>query len=430
MALEYSELMAGAAMFFKNVDLLKAVKTKQSLRDFLAECEKKSGPTNIQIPDQRAAWLKSLKPWKTGSPYKTEDAQLSDLVRGISAAIAIKKWVNKEWKERADVTAEQIFLTGNTWPAEVNKFKITYRGWDSYNSSDLIVRLGPKKYYGVSLKKKSKKNEASPTLINKAFDTILEGGEFDKVKKELDLKKEEYFAELVKKAHKQNIIQIDNINSLSNSELFSGKSRDTLRFERAYINTKGGEVNNYEDKFPGGRSKAIRGDGGMRSFVNEELSKPNSKLWESFTKVLNDNSDLFADTLIDITLKTSLTKALEDVKDYRFGFALVTGVGKVRTTKNKVDISLDTGDAYDIHTMLCGLSNLSGNRSKYEVSLDKTLTETSDGAKAFFNLSKRGVNILELQLRYKGTFTAQPQFLGVMSDEYKDIMTKECLVKR
>ena len=43
---------------------------------------------------------------------------------------------------------------------------------------------------------------------------------------------------------------------------------------------------------------------------------------------------------------------------------------------------------------------------------------------------KKKIPILELQLRYKGKFTSQPQFLGVMSDSYQDIMVKKCLVKR
>lgn len=423
MALEYSELMCGAAMFFKESKLKDATSSIPKLKKFLKECEKVAKKKNdIQIPTSRQQWLDSLKTNDPKQTYKSEDAQLSDLVRGISAAIAIKKWVSTAWGEKPDVVASRIFLTGNVWPKEVSKFQVKAYGFDSYNSSDLIVGIGKGKYYGVSLKKKSKKNENSPTLINKAFDTILVGSQFDKVKKKLVEVREKYFSDLVRQADKKGIIKIAKIKSLSDSELFLARNRDKKKFARAYIDTKGGEVNKYKDDFPADRKE------GMRAFVNTELSKSNNKLWKAFEKVLNTYSDLFADSLINVTLKTKLNEEIEEKElvNMRFGFALVTGVGNVKKDK----ITLATGNAYDIHTMLCGLSNLGGAKQKYAIAINSEATKKSGGAKVFFDLSKKKIAILELELRYKGGFTSQPQFLGVMSESYQDIMVKKCLIKR
>ena len=80
--------------------------------------------------------------------------------------------------------------------------------------------------------------------------------------------------------------------------------------------------------------------------------------------------------------------------------------------------------------MLCGLSNLGGAKQKYAIAINSEATKKSGGAKVFFDLSKKKIAILELELRYKGGFTSQPQFLGVMSESYQDIMVKKCLIKR
>ena len=51
-------------------------------------------------------------------------------------------------------------------------------------------------------------------------------------------------------------------------------------------------------------------------------------------------------------------------------------------------------------------------------------------AKVFYTLSKQNVPILDLQLRYKGDFKAQPQFFATITKEFKQQMFKECKVKK
>ena len=62
--------------------------------------------------------------------------------------------------------------------------------------------------------------------------------------------------------------------------------------------------------------------------------------------------------------------------------------------------------------------------------LDTIKKDQTNAAKLFFNLSKDGVNILELQLRYKGDFKQAPQFFATLSPDFKNQMFKECLVMR
>ena len=50
--------------------------------------------------------------------------------------------------------------------------------------------------------------------------------------------------------------------------------------------------------------------------------------------------------------------------------------------------------------------------------------ETDDAAKVFYDLSKNNVVILNLEIRYKGSFTPQPQFQATLSNDFKDFLNQ------
>ena len=155
MALEYSEVMAAGAMLYKKADLDKATKSMESLNEWIVSA-KKQVDKNVIFGSSKSAFLKFMEP----TPAAAKEAAV-----GISAAKSIKAWLNYSHAEAADVVAQEVFLTGNVWPKEVNKFRMSAFGFDDYNASDFIVKTDPKSYYGVSLKKKKQKKDADPTLI-------------------------------------------------------------------------------------------------------------------------------------------------------------------------------------------------------------------------------------------------------------------------
>ena len=274
MALEYSEVMAAGAMLYKKADLDKATKSMESLNEWIVSA-KKQVDKNVIFGSSKSAFLKFMEP----TPAAAKEAAV-----GISAAKSIKAWLNYSHAESADTVAKKIFLTGNVWPKEVDKFRMSRFGFDDYNASDFIVKTDAKSYYGVSLKKKKQKKDADPTLINKAYDTVLNGKEFDKIKGEIYKIREKYFAGLVREANKQGILEIPDIDQLDDAELFQAKNRDKNIFDRAYINIKGSKTGGYEnDKAPDA----------MRKFVNKELAKNNNELYSSLIKYMNTNSDIF-----------------------------------------------------------------------------------------------------------------------------------------
>jgi hypothetical protein len=409
MALEYSEVMAAGAMFFSQSQLTQAYETSQSLGDWILAAKKKV-EDGVEFGSSRSEFISFMQP--------TPEA-LKEAVVGISAAKAIKDWLRGDHGQGNDPIAKKVFLTGNVWPNEVEKFRIKAYGFDDYNSSDFIVKTKEKNYFGVSLKKKPKPNSQDPTLINKAFDTILNGAEFNSIKNDITDIRTEYFAGLVRQAHEDGILYIKDIDRISDLELFESKKRDKKLFDRAYINIKGSLSGGYDND---------RAPDAMRKFVNKELSKKNNILFTKLTKYMNDHADLFAKTLINLVLKVKLydeLSAMKNLKDYSFGFALVTGIGEI--TKGKLSVS--KGKAIDLHTILCGLTDLEANREPYKIIVDFQKKAEANAAKIFFKLSKAGVNILDMELRYKGSFTSQPQFFATITKEFQTILTEKCLVK-
>jgi len=407
MALEPSEVMTAGALFFTNSQLDKALESTDALGQFIEEAKKKV-EKHVEFGSSRNEFLSFMN---------VSPAMMKEMVYGISAAKGVKKWVTRDHKIKNDSVAEKVFLTGNVWPKEVEPFRVQAYGFDDYNSSDLIYKPADKKYFGVSLKKKPKPNSQDPTLINKAFNTVLEGPEFKETRDEIDNIRITYFAGQVRQAHEDGILYIPNIHNLPDEELFYGKKRDKKIFKRPYPNTKGSLSGGYDnDKAPDA----------MRKFLNDDLAKPNNILWKSLTGYMNQHANIFAESLINLVLKVKLYDELaaKKVGGYTFGFALVTGMGEIKKGK---PIAYD-GKAIDLHTILCGLSDLQSNKSKYEIEVDIEKKLEATAAKTFFKLSKAGVPILDMELRYKGDKTPQPQFLGTITKEFQEILTKKCLV--
>lgn len=408
MALEYSEVMSAGAMFYTRSELDKASENINSLGDWISDARKKV-ESSVEFGSSRNEFIAFMQP--TPEAFK-------EAVVGISAAKAIKNWLRTDHGQGNDPVAKKVFLTGNVWPNEVEKFRIKAYGFDDYNSSDFIVKTDDKKYFGVSLKKKPKPNSQDPTLINKAFDTVLNGNQFDTIKKDITELRTEYFAGLVREANERGILYIQGIDKIQDKELFESKKRDKKVFDRAYINIKGSVSGGYNNE---------RAPDAMRKFVNAELSKTNNILFKRLTDYMNNHADLFAKTLINLVLKVKLydeLSAMKNLKDFTFGFALVTGIGEIA----KGNPVVSKGKALDLHTILCGLTDLEANRKPYEIDVDFEKKAEANAAKIFFKLSKAGVNILDMELRYKGSFTSQPQFFATITKEFQTILTEKCLV--
>ena len=63
---------------------------------------------------------------------------------------------------------------------------------------------------------------------------------------------------------------------------------------------------------------------------------------------------------------------------------------------------------------------------KYEIKINKEKSARSKGAKVFLKLIRGNVTLLDLEIRYKGAFTPQPQFQATLSQKFIEFLKKEC----
>ena len=377
---------------------------------------------------------------------KKREPLVANIVAGFSAALGVKRFMF--FMDDGNKPVDKVYLTGATWPPEVNDFRLQNEntGFD-YNSSDMVAEVNDHTFYGISLKKKKNVKGADPTLINKAYSTFIDGDKFVKQRNKLNEIRQEYFADIVRKAQKDGIINlmIDGkpVDEIKDSQrIWDHKVTDPRNPKKKYavINLKGlntddepVEVSEVTDPLLFDATK--KGTTGLRDYINSDLARPDNELYGNMNKVIQKNAKFFADSLIDIVLKTKMqTKLLaKNIGDKHFEFALVTGFADFTQNKKNIEDSkliLKPATVIPQHTILCGLANLQANKKKYMMELDTEKKMKTNAAKVFYNLSKDGVNILELELRYKGDFKQAPQFFATLSADFKHQMFEECKVKR
>ena len=363
-----------------------------------------------------------MLPSLEGTEGKRVTEALKNMIVGISAAKAIKEWMKSVHGVQNPI-ADKVYLTGDKWPKMVEPLKVSAHGFNAYNSSDFIIRPKGMKnaYFGVSLKKKFLKTADDPTIINKAFDTVIKGEEFEDTRNRLIKVRENYFGGLVKEAIKLKLIHIKGGSDKSNKWLFKDhtpkdRTDNNMDRDRSFIDTKGSmkmkEIlgpkdfsnnpklkveklyglaaenkvellkllndnkltpanipisnwNYYAEKALNKSTlKQSLAKDSMRNWVNKQLGKPGNALYKEFMKVMNDNKDIFVENLIQVVLKKDLPDLMNYNKmgDMTFGFALVTGIGSVKGGKklytDKGKIVLEKGKVLDIHDVRCGLSEI------------------------------------------------------------------------
>ena len=374
---------------------------------------------------------------------KKRDDLVANIVAGFSAAIGVKNFI-KSMGDNVDIV-DNVYLTGARWPAAVQKFQLKNEnsGFD-YNSSDFVVEVDDKTFYGISLKKKKNVKGADPTIINKAYSTFIDGPAFTKQRDKLNQIRQEYFPNVVRKAQEAGIITISGLEKMSNADIWSmkvqapngGKKYDLINIKGFNSNDRPVDLSDVEGTIEGTSffDATKKGQMGLRDFINADLAREDNELYKGFNKIIQENAEFFADSLIDIVLKTKMQTKLQakEIGDYFFEFALVTGYADYSPKKDRSKdvLILKPAKVYPQHTILCGLAALAANKKPYIMEYDGDAKADANAAKVFYKLKRDGVTILDLQLRYKGDFKQQPQFFATLSDEFIAQMQDECVIGR
>ena len=367
-----------------------------------------------------------------------QKAIYADLAAALSAILGAR---NKK-----DSIPDNVYLTGNKWHPNVEKFKIEAFGMKDYNSSDVILQFGSE-YHGISLKKKPKSQSASPTLINNAFSQYVEGDDLKFAKDMLDDHRIKFFAGVIKEACddpkllKGFATKYDkggkSIADLNPDNLADAKELWNIRVPRvknnkveniALINLK--SENELADR--DGLVRKIDSTGKQeefRKFVNSKLvSQGNvlNPLYKGFLDIMNKPKvkDKLASTLLNRVLKLSLLDELDTWGDAEFKFYLTEGVG---TVGNNMEPLVGHANVVDLDSIIVAIAAYRNAKTTIELNKTETFSPGREAAKVFFTVvkgaeSKDRMPILDIELRYKGSFTAYPQFFAGMTKEFKKFL--------
>ena len=354
---------AGCALC-TNQEMDAAVKDETSLQNFYNQMYQRYmggavvGAGNVKKDFEKAVTL---------GPSVKKDKFYSDLVVGISAVKAVRSFLARSSAMKGisgNAVPNAVYLTGTQWPDAVQQFKFAAFGMADYNSSDLILQYGSN-YVGVSLKKKPKGTAPDPTLINKAFDTVLNGPQFNTIKTQLQAARQNFFAGVIKEALISGPL-------VGLAQLPDGSNPRSAPPEKLWSTRVGIYKNGKIQTVPliNLKDVSLVGDpallnakdidrkttNAMRDFVNSKLGKvgsqPNS-LYKQFLAIIKQNQQLFADTLINLILKKSLSDTLSEYTRNNFEFILTTGVGQVTIAKSTgMNIQEGTGTVSYTHLTL------------------------------------------------------------------------------
>lgn len=361
---------------------------------------------------------------------KKDKEKYDNLAASISAVLGTRNKVNSS-------IPSVVYLTGNRWHPDVEKFKVNAYGMSDYNSSDVILRYG-NLYIGISLKKKPNKAAASPTLINNAFSQFIDGPELKSTRDALNQHRIKFFASVIKEAfspgqplsefaslpQNKNIVRL-NPNNLSDAKILwdmKVERKKSGRTEKiALINLK--TVNDLSGMDglinPAGMTEQQRD---FRNYVNAKLQSGGgvlNPLYQGFLNIMNQNSEKMAQALLTRVLKINLLDELSTWRDAEFAFYLVEGVGSV---KSDLSPSISTASVIDLYSLIIGIAKMAKQPARIEVDAKETFARKA--GKVFFKLYKGNMPILKLELRYKGSFTAYPQFFAYLTAEFKQFLLK------
>ena len=302
---------------------------------------------------------------------------------------------------------ETVWQTGTKWASEVKKFNVGPKTIKNYNSSDIIVKFNINKsthYWGLSLKKRGITGgtpDVEPTLLNKPL--MGSRGFIEKKLKSMNggpaaIKKIEdaklkFFRGAIKEKTKNANYKNKPIDKMPIKEVL--KVVDTL-------------FTNRNDK-----SSMLRGQG-------EYAQNPNiyfKAIDEVFMKNFNNNKEFFEE-FMDLVFKIKLDSYITDTN---FHFSLVTGTGDYKNGKiMEVHPPLEKEGRLtsEIFKKLFGAPHKDSFKIVRQDNKKHAFEQGATAAKLFYTMligKKNPIAIVDLEVRYKGALTSEPQFQVFMS---------------
>tara|TARA_Y100000356_G_C11242862_1_gene282002 strand:+ start:38 stop:1561 length:1524 start_codon:yes stop_codon:yes gene_type:complete len=313
-----------------------------------------------------------------------------DLATAVSSANAINKIVGN---------ASAVFWTGQKWVDEIAPYNPPVKGVKDYNSSDIVVKGSDGIYHGFSLKKKQTAGAADPTLINKPITgkkSLLKEIVGPKDYAAIERAKQLFFTRMIASYHKK-------------------------RFGTRYS-----EIQKLPDKERGKLIRDIPNDFANDMLAGRGASGRKNIFWMVVNKVLKKHGKNFVSNFLKLVFRIDLN---DMINADQFKFYLLTGIGKQKGDA----IGVEPAEVKDLPSTIEALTKIFeedklklGNTVDKKGNIKPQPWEYDEGvaapAKLFYTIYNGSDPLLNIELRYKGSKTAEPQFQATATPVFKNMM--------
>ena len=292
----------------------------------------------------------------------------NDLATAISSSNAILKIVPNPTK---------VYWAGDKWHPDISKYNPPIGGVKNYNSSDIVVKSSDGIYHGFSLKKKAKSKDTDPTLINKPITGnvgILKDILGEKTVASIEQSKQRFFDNVIYRHYNK---KTRNLSAKEKGELIRGISQKQMGM---YLKDK------------------------RNTFFGRVFS------------ILSNHSDEFVKSFIELLFRSKM-KDIEEGGEFKF--YLLTGIG--RFTKGTVNV--EPAEVKNTPQTIEAITKIFNSKLEMKTTPGKLQAweEGAGAAKVFFSIFADGNKIIDLEIRYKGSYTANPQFQAVATPVFKNM---------
>lgn len=379
--------------------------------------------------------IERLKPYGSkvkGSKQIEVDSFTNDFdayAQAISAANGFLKHLSSGSK------VIEVHATGAAWGQEISKFAIKDHplfGREHYNSSDLVVKTiknGVVHWIGISLKKKPPEG-ADPTIINKTivgmdgiFRTLVKRGEIpNKEIHNIYNQRSIFFANVIKKA----LASPDQkVSSFARKALSLKNASEVSSFIKDELNPlvkRGGSFSQNKKilKFAQQLGQNNMTNALQRKYPDDSLENNYFKSLDTLMTNPKYSASIVM-ALVNIIFKTDLKNLLSQKKLQNFHFTLITGKGEYKMGDFIVKEADELQEAYT--TEILTYLTEDAKRSKgFFISKTPGKKQAFEGgpAKLFYSLYMGKFDVADIEIRYKGSITAEPQFFATITPKFKN----------
>ena len=357
---------------------------------------------------------------------KSGNVEVPNMIN-LAKALSISNYI---LDQVGNAKIETVWQTGKQWASEIKKYNPDTGTIKNYNSSDIIIKihtLGANEalhYWGLSLKKRGIK-EPDPTLLNKPvmgrvgfLKERLNGSDVSKIEKAKDT----FFRGAL---------------NIKTCGQYKGKTIDKMTEKNVMDYVE--EIFHYERTE---KNEMLTGKKGSKYEKNPNIYF--EEMHKAFIKFNNDRK--FFEEFFDLIFKINMDTW---IKDSAFHFSLITGSGDYVKEQLLVE-SADEKEGRLVSEIFRTMFKdpdvskfILKKATKPNSKIEKlhAWEEGATAAKLYYEMvigtSKNGVSIVDLEVRYKGNLTNEPQFqvfiLNVRKNSfahyYKKIAKTESLGK-